>query len=1046
MARRLGNIIKELNIGLSTAVEFLQKKNDPVDETKGVSVKLTDSQETLLMKEFSSDKNLKEKSEKQTKERQHKDNSTIDIESKKAAKKAAKQQKKAVEPIEEEVIEVLPDTDAVEELAEISTPNIEEQVEPETTTTELYEEPIEEVQGIYQSEMADDTNSLQQEAIDKEAELAEIPVSEANNISLSEEITEIKNDLVEENIATQSAENEIVEDDYETEDETSDSEESIDTVEANTEKKVEIFRPNETRLDGPKVLGKVDLSSMNQSNRPKKESRKERKRRQEEEKRQREERLKNNAQKPTQKTDKNAQKPNAEGQKKEQQGRKAEFIETKVPTLKGPKIVDKLNLETEKNKHKESDNRKESGKNSSNSDSKQHDKKKRDRIKAERIELSEDRGQHGKFNKKDKRGKNRPVIDEEDVAQSVKETLALAREGRKFNKKAVDYRKEKRENIRQEMERQAEMEAAQSKILKLTEFVTANELATMMKVPVNDVIKVYMNLGMFVGINQRLDADTINLVADEFGFETEFVSADAAKAIVDDEIDNEEDLIHRPPIVTVMGHVDHGKTSLLDYIRKTNVIAGEAGGITQHIGAYNVKLEDGQQITFIDTPGHEAFTAMRARGAKVTDIAIIVVAADDNVMPQTIEAINHASSAGVPIVFAINKIDKDGADPERIKAELANMNYMVESWGGKYQSQDISAKKGIGIKELLEKVLLESELLELKANPKRRASGSVIDVRKDKGRGNEITLLVQNGTLKHGDIVIAGYAYGRVRAMFNERNQPIKHAKPSEPVLVLGMKGELQAGDNFNVMQSEQEAREIISERNQLKREQSLRTTSHLTLDEIGRRIALGSFQELNLIVKGDVDGSIEALSDSLIKLSTPEIQVNVIHKGIGQITEGDVNLAISSNAIIIGFQVRPTTSAKHLADTEKVDIRIYSIIYQAIDEVKAAMEGMLIPDKAEKVVATLEVRDTFHISKVGTIAGCFVREGLIKRTHRVRLIHDGIVVHTGEISSLKHLKDDAKEIKQGYECGLSLATYNDISVGDIIEAFEEIEIKKTLN
>ena len=565
--------------------------------------------------------------------------------------------------------------------------------------------------------------------------------------------------------------------------------------------------------------------------------------------------------------------------------------------------------------------------------------------------------------------RSRPIIDAEDVNQSIKETLAIAREGRKFNKKAVDHRKEKRENIRQEIERQVELEMAQSKVLTLSEFVTTNELASMMKVPVNDVIKVYLNLGMFVGINQRIDAESIKIVADEFGFETKFVSAEAAKTIDDEDIvDDPNDLVSRPPIITVMGHVDHGKTSLLDYIRKTNVIAGEAGGITQHIGAYNVKLENGRQITFIDTPGHEAFTAMRARGTKITDIAIIVVAADDDVMPQTIEAINHASSANVPIVFAINKIDKDGADPEKIKATLANMNYMVEDWGGKYQSQDISAKKGIGINELLDKVLLESDILELRANPKRKAVGSVVDVRKDKGRGNEITLLVQNGTLRQGDIVLAGYSYGKIRAMFNERNQPIKEAKPSEPVLVLGIKGELQAGDNFNVMETEQAAREIIAQRDQLKREQKLRTSHHLTLDEIGRRIALGNFQEFNIIVKGDVDGSIEALSDSLIKLSTEEIQVNVIHKGIGQITEGDVNLAISSNAIIVGFQVRPTSSAKQLADNENVDIRIYSIIYQAIDEIKSAMEGMLIPEKSEKVVATLEVRNTFHISKVGTI------------------------------------------------------------------------------
>jgi translation initiation factor IF-2 len=510
-------------------------------------------------------------------------------------------------------------------------------------------------------------------------------------------------------------------------------------------------------------------------------------------------------------------------------------------------------------------------------------------------------------------------------------------------------------------------------------------------------------------------------------------------------VDNLEDLVSRPPIVTVMGHVDHGKTSLLDYIRKTNVIAGEAGGITQHIGAYNVKLDDGRQITFLDTPGHEAFTAMRARGAKVTDIAIIIVAADDDVMPQTSEAINHASAAGVPIVFAINKIDKDGADPERIKATLAGMNYQIEEWGGKYQSQDISAKKGINVNELLEKVLLEAEMLELKANPKKKAVGNVIEFTKDKGRGHVATLLVQNGTLKVGDIVVAGYAYGKIRAMFNERNQKITEAKPAEPVMILGMKGEMQAGDNFNVMNSEHEAREIVNNRDQLKREMKLRTSHHLTLDEIGRRIALGSFQELNIIVKGDVDGSIEALSDSLIKLSTPEIQVNVIHKAVGQITEGDINLAITSNAIVIGFNVRPAMAARRMAETEQIDIRLYSIIYQAIEEVKAAMEGMLLPEKSEKVTATLEVRDVFKISKVGTVAGCMVKDGKIKRNSKVRLIRNGIVVFAGEIESLKHEKDDVKEVASGYECGLNIANFNDIKVGDIIESYEEIEIKKTL-
>ena len=584
----------------------------------------------------------------------------------------------------------------------------------------------------------------------------------------------------------------------------------------------------------------------------------------------------------------------------------------------------------------------------------------------------------------------------------------------------------------------------ESRILKLTEFVTANDLASLMDVPVNKVIATCMSLGIMVSINQRLDAETINIVAEEFGFQTEYVSAEVAESM-DEEEDSEENLTQRPPIVTVMGHVDHGKTSLLDYIRNANVIAGEAGGITQHIGAYNVVLDDGRRITFLDTPGHEAFTAMRARGAKVTDIAIIIVAADDNVMPQTVEAINHASAAGVPIVFAINKIDKPNANPDKIKEELANMNYLVEEWGGKYQSQDISAKKGTGVKELMEKVLLEAEMLDLKANPNRRATGSIIESALDKGRGYVATVLVENGTLHTGDVVLAGTHFGRVKAMFNERNARIKEAGPSAPVLILGLNGAPTAGDQFKVLSSEQEAREIANKREQLQREQGLRTHKLLTLDDIGRRIAIGNFQELNIIVKGDVDGSIEALSDSLIKLSTDEIQVNVLHKAVGQISESDITLAAASNAIIVGFQVRPSIAARKLAEKEGVDIRLYSIIYDAIEEVKAAMEGMLSPEIKEEVTATVEVRETFHISKVGTVAGGIVKEGKIKRTNKVRLIRDGIVIYTGELGSLKRFKDDVKEVATGYECGLNLANYNDIKVGDLIEAYEEVEVKKTL-
>jgi len=581
--------------------------------------------------------------------------------------------------------------------------------------------------------------------------------------------------------------------------------------------------------------------------------------------------------------------------------------------------------------------------------------------------------------------------------------------------------------------------------LKLTEFVTVSELAVMMNVTVNQVIATCMSIGLMVSINQRLDAETINIVAEEFGFTTEFVSADVVEAIGEEEPDTEQDLQPRAPIVTVMGHVDHGKTSLLDYIRKTNVIAGEAGGITQHIGAYNVKLENGQRITFLDTPGHEAFTAMRARGAKVTDIAIIIVAADDNVMPQTVEAINHASAAGVPIVFAINKIDKPGANPEKIKEKLAEMNYLVEDWGGKYQSQDISAKKGIGVHELLEKVLLEADMLELKANPNRRAVGSIIESELDKGRGYVSTVLVKNGTLHQGDIVLAGAYYGRVKAMFNERNQRIESAGPSEPALILGLNGAPQAGDTFNVMETEQEARSIASRREQLQREQSLRTQKMLTLDDIGRRIAIGNFQQLNIIVKGDVDGSVEALSDALIRLSTEEIQVNVIHKAVGQISESDVTLAAASQAIIIGFQVRPSLGARKVAEKEGVDIRLYSIIYDAIEEVKAAMEGMLSPEIKEEITGNVEVLDVFKITKVGTVAGCMVRDGKIKRSSRIRLVRDGIVIFTGELDSLKRFKDDVKEVTAGYECGITIRNFNDIKVGDIIESYEETEVKKTL-
>ncbi len=672
-------------------------------------------------------------------------------------------------------------------------------------------------------------------------------------------------------------------------------------------------------------------------------------------------------------------------------------------------------------------------------------KRKRKRIRSGKVNIDRP-GTYSQTSRGERRSLKKPLrteVSEEDVQKQIKETLARLTEKR-GRRSAARYRREKREASAHRQREELKQQERESRILQLTEFVTANDLANMMNIPVTSIISTCMSLGVMVAINQRLDAETINLVAEEYGFKTQFVSADVIEAIAEEE-DKPEDLVPRPPIVTVMGHVDHGKTSLLDSIRSTNVIAGEAGGITQHIGAYNVKLPSGRKITFLDTPGHEAFTAMRARGAKVTDVAIIIVAADDNVMPQTVEAINHAGAAGVPIVFAINKIDKQGANPEKIKEKLAEMNYLVEDWGGKYQSQDISAKKGIGISDLLEKVLLEADILELKANPNRRASGSVVESSLDKGRGYVATVLVENGTLRQGDVVLAGSYFGRIKAMFNERNQRIEEARPSEPALILGLNGAPQAGDTFNVMETEQDARSIANRREQLQREQSIRTQKMLTLDDIGRRIAIGNFQQLNMIVKGDVDGSVEALSDSLIQLSTEEIQVNVIHKAVGQISESDITLAAASDAIIIGFQVRPSLGARREAEREGVEIRLYSIIYDAIEEVKAAMEGMLSPDIKEEITGNVEVLEVFKVSKVGTVAGCMVRDGKIKRSSRIRLIRDGIVIFTGELDSLRRFKDDVREVTSGYECGISIRNFNDIKVGDIIESFEEIEVKKTL-
>ena len=744
----------------------------------------------------------------------------------------------------------------------------------------------------------------------------------------------------------------------------------------------------------------------------------------------------------------------APGPKAEPKPKKDIFTLSKPELKSQPKVVGKIDLDsidtstrpakkTKEQKRKEREER-QAAQQAQHEQAQQAaaERRKRERIKnnAAKVDPNDKRNQ---ASKKNKSSKPREATQEE-VDRALKETLIRLQQ--KQNKSNTSkYKRERREQEREKHELEIMEAEEQSKVLKLTEFVTANDLAVMMNVPVNKIIGTCMSLGLFVSINQRLDAETINLVAEEFGFTTEYVAAHVVEEINADEVINDDDMEPRCPIITVMGHVDHGKTSLLDHIRNANVIAGEAGGITQHIGAYNVKLKNGQHITFLDTPGHAAFTAMRARGAKVTDIAIIIIAADDAVMPQTIEAINHAQAAGVPMVFAINKVDKPGANPDKIREQLSNMNILVEDWGGKYQCQEISAKKGTGVYELLEKVLLEAEMLDLKANPKRRAKGSVIESSLDKGRGYVATLLVQDGTLHMGDIVLAGTFHGRIKAMFNERGQRINEVHPGEPCSILGLNGAPQAGDEFNVLPTEQEARDIANKREQLQREQSIRTKKHVGLEEIGRRLAIGDFKELNIIVKADVDGSVEAIKDSLIKLSTENIQVNVIHGAVGAISDSDVMLAAASDAIIVGFNVRPTGTARKMAETEEVDIRIYSVIYDAINEVKAAMEGLLAPEVKEEITATLEVLQTFHISKVGTIAGCIVREGKIKRGNKVRVIRDGIVIKTAELASLKHVKDDIKEAGVNTECGLSLKAYDDLKEGDILESFEEIEVAKTL-
>ncbi len=1045
MPIRLIKVSKNLNVGINSLVEFLHKKGIEVEANP--NAKIEDEQYDILIAEFGKDKNIR-KEATATREKMHRRDEkreTVAIEGYELPEDQAPKKTVDREIIETEVPkEMRPQfnvvgnidlenlhkkkSDPAKEKSPVEKDEKVEKVEKSTPTSPAVEAdktiaPIEEKRVEKQEPEETEAQKAPvavEKAEDKETAAKVVEKVETKEVITAEpvkiDVLPSDNEKVEEPAKRSSEEKSKKEvppamsGQEKSKDEPTQDKTTEKTIEETTEKTIEeateekapektrsdkVFRLNKNKLESNIVVkGSIDLSSINDRTRPPRKSR--------------------------------AQ-------------RKKERLEREQKALDSKKVKDEKVTQLKK---EAIDEKKRQGA-TQEDDSK---KKKRRRIRSGKVNIDKP-GSYTPGSRGDRRASLRkPIkteVSDEDVQKQVKETLARLTEKR-GKKGGARYRREKREATAHRQREELKQQERESRVLQLTEFVTANDLANMMDVPVTNVISTCMSLGVMVAINQRLDAETINLVAEEYGFKTQFVSADVIEAIAEEE-DKPEDLIPRPPIVTVMGHVDHGKTSLLDSIRSTNVIAGEAGGITQHIGAYNVQLSDGRKITFLDTPGHEAFTAMRARGAKVTDVAIIIVAADDNVMPQTVEAINHAGAAGVPIVFAINKIDKQGANPEKIKEKLAEMNYLVEDWGGKYQSQDISAKKGLGIPELLEKVLLEADLLELKANPNRRASGSIIESSLDKGRGYIATVLVENGTLRQGDIVLAGSYFGRVKAMFNERNQRIEEAGPAEPALVLGLNGAPQAGDTFNVMETEQEARSIANRREQLQREQSIRTQKMLTLDDIGRRIAVGNFQQLNIIVKGDVDGSVEALSDSLIQLSTEEIQVNVIHKAVGQISESDITLAAASDAVIIGFQVRPSLGARKEAEKEGIEIRLYSIIYDTIEEVKAAMEGMLSPDIKEEITGNVEVLDVFKVSKVGTVAGSIVRDGKIKRSSRVRLIRDGIVIFTGELDSLKRFKDDVREVTAGYECGITIRNFNDIKVGDIIESFEEIEERRTL-
>ena len=935
MSIRLNKAIRELNIGLQTAVEFLKKKSDLGEVRDDLSFKLNDAQYNALVEEFKSDKEVRNQAEKlfpkHTKEKKRPEGGAKPSVQ---AKPAATQKYTVLGKIDLDSLGKKPAQGGKQAGADKPSEPAKEQAAAQK-------------QDVKPATEHKPQGGNEQAAPQKQAEAPKAEEKPAVRQQLAESVPAADKPVEER------------------------KEQAATETHADEESKIFTLKSEKKLAPKVNVLGKIDLDSLNQSTRPKKKSKEERRKEREE---------------------KSGQ-TRADG------------------------------------------------------------KKKRSRITKERVNIDQaaksvggqgaaaDKGGSKKKNRK--RGHKPLEVNEEDVARQVKETLArLTSKGQ--NKKGAKYRKEKREAVQEHLKEQRAEAKAESKTLKLTEFVTVSELASMMNVSVNQVIGTCMSVGIMVSINQRLDAETINLVAEEFGFKTEYVSAEVSEAITE-EPDDENDLVPRAPIVTVMGHVDHGKTSLLDHIRNTNVIAGEAGGITQHIGAYNVTLADGRKITFLDTPGHEAFTAMRARGAQVTDIAIIIIAADDSVMPTTREAIAHAQAANVPMVFAINKIDKPGANPDKIREDLANMNLLVEDWGGKYQCQEISAKKGIGVDELLEKVLLEAEMLDLKANPNRKATGSIIESSLDKGRGYVSTVLVSNGTLHVGDIVVAGTTYGRIKAMFNERNQRIEQAGPSEPAIILGLNGAPTAGDSFHILETEQEAREITNKRLQLQREQGLRTQKRLTLSDISHRIALGSFKELNIVVKGDTDGSIEALSDSFIKLSTEKIKVNVIYKAVGQISESDVSLADASDAIIVGFQVRPSAAARKLADQEGVEINTYSVIYDAIEDIKSAMEGMLDKVVKEVVTGQVEVREVYHISKVGTVAGAYVTEGKVHRSDKARVVRDGIVVHTGEINALKRFKDDVKEVGVNFECGISLVNFNDIQVGDILETFTEIEVKQKL-